>query len=338
MSLSEDNQVNENPIQVRLMQAEDAQGVVALYREVYGDEYPIKIVYDSQVIIQQQEIGDMIRIVALDKSKVVGQLAIYRSTPTNPSLYEEGQGMVLPDYRNQGILEKCLDYGHMEVYPQMQIEQIWGEAVCNHVFTQKAGVRLSYIETGLELDLMPASSYVKEQSSQGRVSTMLVFKTYKALPQTLYLPTFYAEALSYLYSAHEFGHEFLLSQASLSDTPTKAHLEIYAGAGVARIALLEMGRDLEDALLEQEKEAMAQACCVLQVYLNLSNPSVGAAVNILREHQYFLGGILPRWFNQDGLMMQKILHEPNVQAIKLYTERAGKILELITEDRKSVLK
>ena len=117
----------------------------------------------------------VIRIVALEHSKIIGQTAIYSFTSPNPSLYEEGQGIVLPEYRNQKILEKCLGYGHQVVYPQLQIEQVWAEAVCNHIFTQKAGARLGYFETGLELDLMPASSYVKEQSSQGRVAAFLMF-------------------------------------------------------------------------------------------------------------------------------------------------------------------
>lgn len=338
MSTSTDNQAGETLIQIRLMQAEDAKGVVELYREVYGDEYPVKTVYDSQAILQMQEKGDMIRIVALDNRKVVGQTAIYRSSSPNPALYEEGQGIVLPDYRNQKVLEKCMGNSHEVVYPQLKIEQIWGEAVCNHIFMQKAGARLNGYETGLELDLMPSSSYVKEQSSQGRVSALLMFKTYKVLPQTIYLPEIYAETLRYLYSVKDFGHTFLPSQASLLDTPTKAQAEIYAGAGVARFTLLEIGSDLEDCLLKQEKEALAQDCCVLHVYLNLANPAVGVAVNILREQQYFLGGILPRWFNQDGMLMQKILHEPDVQAVKLYSERASKILEIITDDRKSVIK
>ena len=338
MSTSADNQAGENPIQIRLMQSEDAPGVVELYRAVYGEEYPVKTVYDPEAIIRQKENGDMIRIIALDNSKVVGQNAIYRSVTSNPLLYEEGQGIVRPEYRNQEIYDKCVAYGHKEVYPQLQIEQLWGEPVCNHVFTQKAGVRIGYFETGLELDLMPASSYAKEQSSQGRVSSLLMFKTIIALQQTIYLPAIYAETLSYLYSARDFGHAFLPSQAALPNTQTKVQTEIYAGAGVARFTLLEIGSDLEDSLLEQEKEAVSQACCVLQVYLNLASPAVGAAVSILREHQYFLGGILPRWFNQDGLLMQKILHEPDVQNIKLYAERSKKILEIITEDRKSVIK
>lgn len=333
-----DNGSKKPPIEVRLMQPEDAPGVVELYKAVYGNEYPIKTVYDPEGIARQQEDGDMYRIIARSGDKVVGQTAIYRSTPSNPDLYEEGQGIVLPDFRNQGIIERCMGYGHQVVYPGLNVQQLWGEAVCNHVFMQKAGASLNCFETGIELDLMPASSYVKEQSSQGRVAALLMFKTYKPLAQTVYLPEAYQESLPYLYSVYDFGHQFISAPSSDPGQATRGHEEIYEGAGVARFALLETGPDLETYLPAHENEALAKGCSVLQVYLNLARPAVGCAVSILRNHQYFLSGFLPRWFGTDGLLMQKIMHEPNLDGIKLYSDRAEKILQMIVTDRDSVMK
>jgi len=203
---------------------------------------------------------------------------------------------------------------------------------------QKAGASLNCFETGIELDLMPASSYVKEQSSQGRVAALLMFKTYKPLAQTVYLPEAYQESLPYLYSVYDFGHQFISAPSSDPGQATRGHEEIYEGAGVARFALLETGPDLETYLLAHENEALAKGCSVLQVYLNLARPAVGCAVSILRNHQYFLSGFLPRWFGTDGLLMQKIMHEPNLDGIKLYSDRAEKILQMIVADRDSVMK
>ncbi|HPF20919.1 MAG TPA: hypothetical protein PLC88_06225 [Syntrophomonas sp.] len=328
---------NDLELDIRLMLPEDAPGVVELYRSVYGDEYPIKSVYDVEGIIRQQNNGDMIRTIGVsNKGQVLGQTAIYRSCVSNPALYEEGQAIVLREYRNQGILERCHDYAHNQVYPQI-MEQLWGEAVCNHVFTQKSSIRAGGYETGIELDLMPAASYQKEQSSSGRVAAVLFFKTYKALAQTLYLPEIYEANLRYLYLAYDFGHTFLPANKPLSAVPTRGQIEIYEGAGVARFTITELGSDLEIYLLQQEKDALSRNACVIQIYLNLASPATGAAIEILRKHQYFLGGVLPRWFDSDGLLMQKILHEPNYADIHLYSDRAQKILALIQADREAVM-
>jgi hypothetical protein len=59
---------------------------------------------------------------------------------------------------------------------------------------------------------------------------------------------------------------------------------------------------------------------------------VGQAVDVLRKRGYFLGGILPRWFDVDGMLMQKITGRPNWEGIQLFSDRAKKILELIKKD------
>jgi len=328
---------DEQALDIRMMLPEDAPGVVELYRSVYGNEYPVKAVYDVDGIIEQQRSGDMIRIVAVNKmGRVLGQVAAYRSCVSNPELYEEGQGIVLMEYRNRGILDSCIKYGHDHVYPQI-MEQMWGEAVCNHVYTQKAEVSLGCYETGIELDLMPAATYQKEKSSSGRVAGLIMCYTYKPLSQTVFLPEIYKESLRYLYSGCDFGHRFLSASEPLPLGPTKGRTDIYAGAGVARFTISELGSDLEEFLLQQEKEAASQSACILQLYLNLASPSTGTAVEILRQHHYFLGGVLPRWFDSDGLLMQKVLHEPNLAGIHLYTDRAKRILEIIEADRRSVM-
>lgn len=337
--MTEESKPTENlALEVRLMQPEDAPGVVELYRGVYGDEYPVKAVYDAEDVIRQQENGDMIRIICrTGEGRVIGQTAAYRSCLSNPALYEEGQGIVLPEFRNQGILERCMTYSNREIYPQ-KMEQLWGEAVCNHVFMQKACVRLGWYETGLEIDLMPAASYKKEQSSQGRVSALLMFKSYKNRAQNVYLPEFYEDSLRYIYSVYDFGHTYLPAGASLPTAPTRGESQIFDGAGVARFTIMELGGDFEKCLLGQEEEALHKDACILQVYLNLASPAGSAAVEILRRRQYFLGGVLPRWFDTDGLLMQRIINPPGFEHIKLNSERAARILGIIEADYKSVMK
>ena len=44
---------------------------------------------------------------------------------------------------------------------------------------------------------------------------------------------------------------------------------------------------------------------IFQVWIRLSRPWCGVMVETLREQGYFLGGILPRRFDEDGLLMQK---------------------------------
>ena len=71
---------------------------------------------------------------------------------------------------------------------------------------------------------------------------------------------------------------------------------------------------------------------VIQVWLNLAWPWINTAVLDLQTRGYFLGGLLPRWFDTDGMLMQKIIGRPNWEGIQLYFDRAKKLLEWVRTD------
>ena len=59
----------------------------------------------------------------------------------------------------------------------------------------------------------------------------------------------------------------------------------------------------------------------------------GALIDdLLRNRRYFLGGLLPRWFDEDGMLLQKISGRPNWDDIRLHTDAARRILADIGAD------
>jgi hypothetical protein len=103
---------------------------------------------------------------------------------------------------------------------------------------------------------------------------------------------------------------------------------------VARIAFHETGSDFAERLLHLESEALGAGSRVIQVWVKLTEPWVGKAVEILRADGFFLGGVLPQWFDDDGLLMQKLLFEPDFDSIQLYSDRAKRIRDFLKEDWK----
>jgi len=61
-------------------------------------------------------------------------------------------------------------------------------------------------------------------------------------------------------------------------------------------------------------------------------PWIGQAVDILRDAGYFFGGALPRWFDGDGLLMQKLDCPPYFEGLILESDFAKELLEIIKED------
>jgi hypothetical protein len=68
----------------------DAESVVRLFRQVYGDEYPFKLFYDQDKLARANEQGDYYTIVARSKSgEIVGIHNLFRSAPIR-DVYEWG--------------------------------------------------------------------------------------------------------------------------------------------------------------------------------------------------------------------------------------------------------
>jgi hypothetical protein len=85
-----------------------------------------------------------------------------------------------------------------------------------------------------------------------------------------------------------------------------------------------------------ENETVPAGIKVIQVYLNLACPWVAHAVEVLRSRGYFIGGILPRWFDDDGMLMQKIAGRPCWEGVRLFSDRAGEILRILRHDWEEV--
>lgn len=315
----------------------DASGVTELFTCVYGDSYPIRLVYDPDALVAAFERSENIPVVArTPEGRVVGYTALYNSAP-NKGVYEVGLTLVLPEYRRTPIAGLMLRRMMRKAFSFSRIETVFGELVCNHTHMQRGGTMHKTVETAIEVDLMPADAYETEQSASGRVSTVAVFKTIVPKPHMVFVPAVYEPFFSFVYDGFDDPREFAPSREELPGSlETKISTQIFDFAQVARVAVEEAGGDFAGAFAREERSILEQNVIVIQVWLNLSRPCVAKAAEQLRLSGYFLGGILSRWLGEDALLMQKILQRPNWEGIYIYTDRARRILDVIREDWESV--
>jgi hypothetical protein len=318
---------------------EDAPGIAALFRAVYGENYPIRTYYDPEALIRANASGNCCSIVARNESgQVVGATHAVRSSPYK-GIYESAAGLVLKSYRNQGInnrLQWFLFYRWTPTIPGLA--GIFGEPVCHHIHLQKNWHDLGAVEMGLEVALMPANAYMNEKEGQNRVACMAAYRPVVNRPHRVYLPAVYTKALRFLYSGLNEERTFSPSLEALpTDRRAECQIKFFDFASIARVAFQETGADLWESVEKMEREARCKRVQVIQVWLRLESPWVGAAVDVFRANGYFLGGLLPRWFDKDGLLMQKLFCPPEWKGIQVYTERAKRIFEIVRKDLYSVV-
>lgn len=201
---------------------EDAEGVTRLFLSVYGQGYPIKTFIEPGTLIQENEAGRTISSVArTPKGDIVGHTALFCSAPYR-GVRESGGGLVHASYRGGGVNRKIITHSYEVAAPRSGVDLAFGEAVCNHVFMQKVVCGLRFEYQALEVDLMPASAYEKEQSAAGRVAAIGAFRTYRPQPHRVFIPAVYEEAFRYLYSGLDDRREILLAGARTPPIPSPA--------------------------------------------------------------------------------------------------------------------
>jgi hypothetical protein len=220
-----------------------------------------------------------------------------------------------------------------KVIPELGMHTVFGEAVTIHVTMQKHAQEVGFNPTALEIGLMPGEAYAGEGVTSSRVSTTMSFRIQRNIPQTIFWPAIYNEARQFLYRDFNIGRTFSESVEPLpTGTATRAEREFFDFAKVTRIAFHETGADFAQRLSDLESEAENRGAQVIQAWLKLTTPWIGAMVDILRERGFFLGGILPQWFDDDGLLMQKIFFAPDFQSIKLLSDNLRQIRDLVEAD------
>lgn len=319
--------------EIDLLRPEDAIGVVRLFRTVYGEGYPIPAFVDPEELIRANSEKRVISSVARTPSgDIVGHNAMFRSAPYQ-RIYESGAGLVHPLYRSGGLVGKAVQHGRDLAADAFGLDALFGESVCNHTHMQKVVIGLGGITCAIEVDLMPAEAYAREKSAPGRVSTLMDYICLKKTEKQVFIPDECRNFFQMIYSEYPEIRQ-LKPSADLVPSHIKTELStsFFEFAGVTRITLQAAGHDLVETLNLAETSALSQGTTVIQIWANLSWPWIGRIVHLLHEKGYFCGGVLPRWFDDDGILMQKLCNPPDWENIRLHADRAKQILEFVRAD------
>jgi len=324
--------------EIDLFRSEDATGIAHLFYKVYGPSYPIETYYMPEKIIEENQKGNIYSIVArTQKGDIIAHGAMYRSSPPNQELYEGGQYLVLPSYRKTFAIYKINRYIFDILIPRLTIDGIYGESVCNHIISQKIASRSGATDVAIEIDVMPQETYTKEQSASGRVSCIIQLRPYNDSKQEVFIPSIYRKEIDYILKDLNIQRTITYSTEPIPcDIKSNISVNFFPYASVGRVNVIMGGSDFDMIIEELEQKGRDINTLIFQFFINLEQPWAGRIIEKLRKKGYFLGGYIPAWFKNDSILMQKTLTIPDFNSIKLYTEKAKKLLEIIKSDREQL--
>jgi hypothetical protein len=316
------------------LRPEDAPGVAQLFSVIYGDKYPVVDYYVPERLIELNRQGKVLTVVArLSSGAIAGQIAYYQSSPPNKAVFEQGQLLVVPEYRNSSMAFRLLQQVDALSRTMHQAEAFFGEAVCTHLVTQKSVSRQDFSECGLELALMPVGAYEKEGAGSERVSCLLAARVDRDRHMPLFLPECYRRELELILSGFRLDRDIRFSDDDRPAAQTsRLESRTFDFANVVRVQVATIGCDFPEHLEALAENVRREGLAVAQVYLNTGEPGVAFAVGALRAQGFIFGGLLPRWFKSDGIMLQKLYVTPDFEAVNLFSDRAKALFSHIRAD------
>jgi hypothetical protein len=330
--------VSDQDVVIKKVDQSCAAAVPGVFRAIYGDAFPVQYVYNADLIMAEIEGGRLDASLAFGAgAEPVGYVALYKNAP-NPQLWEGGNLLVMPGSAGNNLAWLLLQhYAQPENTPTVGSDGIFDEAVCHHYFTQMGGVKCGFGDYALMLDQVNGASFQEHGPETERVACLLQFLEQSDPPDLCYLPEQYLNQLQRLLTPLR-PRTVLPGSAPLPVTGETTSSETwFSDAGTWRISVSTIGINWPaflDQLLEQARQRQVVS---LQVVLSAGLDCMTAAVQEMRQRGFFLGGLFPRWFGSDGVMLQQVLgKEPDYDGIKLYSPVAKQLLEFIRNDRESL--
>jgi hypothetical protein len=246
---------------------------------------------------------------------------------------EAGSWLVHLAYRNTTLAMRMAQKIYLAPPEYLALDVIFGQSVTDHRITQKMADKFHCLSCAIEIEAMPPRPEHETSWSGGRISLLDGFRIYHDRPHDIFLPRQYADTLRTMYDSRGLQRRFF-EDLSLDEATTKGSVQCFDSTGLVKITIEQLGRDFPEYLAHWEKEYPSRH--VFQIILPLWRPGCSLAVEAARSAGYFLGGLLPLWFDHDGLLLQRVAEEPDFSRIQLFTEEAQRLLSVIIADRQSL--
>lgn len=320
---------------VSLFVPEDAPGITRFYREIYGENFPVRYVYDPSEIVRRYDGVNHRTAVVYDKEgSLAGLGSLFRSGP-NPLLYEAGQLMVAKPHRSKGVAS-LIRRVVLEEYPtQIPVAVLFLEALCSHTISQH-NVSDGFVPTGVELEWVPAMepnrNPDKDDGAGTRISLLMLFRVFKDTPHAIYPHPVYTGFIAQRVEALGLDRVVMPGESPGTES-TEAESDVLPDASIATLSVSRIGRNLPDVLARFEAET---AGCARHVRVNLGDAAAPWAIDILRGEGFFLSAYLPLWFGNDGILFQKLPKDPDFCAPRYGSGEARELAEAIRLDWETV--
>jgi hypothetical protein len=288
-------------VKIRLMQPGDARGVSGLMREVYGETYPKKYVYDPARIEERSTRGDIVPAVATGPlGNVVGygalsayygypEIGLIGSLAVSPALHGRGIGGEIVRYLADGDAS-------------LGFQALTGGAFTAHPYSQRILEKEGFCPSAILLGSQPKEIAFRGISENLAQRESTVFCTRVILPREYefqYLPANHRQMIRQI--SRELGIRIAADgTGNPGKGPSVIDHTLNAETGNGMIWVRSTGCNYREAFAATVGQLLAGGAGVIRLHLNMSDPGSTAVVSEAEKTGFIFAGILP---GQHGLIL-----------------------------------
>ncbi len=303
-------------VRFREFQPKDAEAIVNLIREEYGDKYHTPELYDKNVIVQRYNEGKIIFNVAeLPDGEIAACLNMKKTLPQE-KCYSMGTGIVKKAYRKYHIFKPLIKYVMEQIRKRQDVSAIHALLVMYHDITQNDIDQLGLKPCGFIIDMVLADNFSHSFKSDDNLKysfILTVDKVSKNAVGTLYVPVEHSDFTKKIYDSFDVNFKIETNGADLSgesvisveDNSMQQNCSVYVD---------NAGADLLEKMTDIERERQ-QAFQTFNVFLNINDEKAVAAYEVLKGRGYFFAGF-KSLAGENELM---IMHNPKKVPINFDT-------------------
>jgi len=314
---------------------EDAAGVAACFRAVYGEGYLHPDVYDPARYLADIARGDLIAVVARDPSgSVVGHLALEMGPGI--AVAERGEAVVLPVCRGRGLLSRMTDQLFVDAR-QRGLVGVYAIPLTVHVLSQKndahAQMPICAVLLGEEPETTHPSGMPFPTAGQ-RQSYLRAFRYMSAPAPRIVGPAGpYAAMVRDLFSL--LGATCVDALPDRASTPTQLTATA-SPRGYAHILAESIGPDVSDAIATSLADLATKGTRTTRLGLPLANADLDRAIAAARALGFFFSGLGPSFLGDGDLLEMQRLSEPlDTAKLQILTDQTKALLAFVEADRRS---
>jgi anti-sigma regulatory factor (Ser/Thr protein kinase) len=321
--------------QVRPMKPSDAVEVSKCVYRAYGYSYGHEALYYPDRLVELNESGRILSVVAVVDGEIAGHCGLM-FWDASGRIAEMGMGVVKPEFRSRGCFVNMTEY-LMDEAKRRGLEGVYGQAVTNHIQSQRTALSFGMRDCALKLGYIPSTVSFKSMSEQlTQRGSLIVHFAYlePAASAELYVPMHHREMIGALY--RELGASPTFVEPSgrvpeLEEDESVLRTTTVSTLNAAFIEVERYGRNVAQEMRARVREFCLKQIAVIYLYIDLVDPATFHLTEAFEQQGFFFSGILPAGaLKGDALVLQYLNNVPiEYEQVKVVSEIGRTLLTYI---------